>query len=110
MVATPVTPHQIVRAGVAPTAEAAADNTNGNVVPNDGSTWLEVTNGGGSSATVAVAFTQTVDGQAVTPVSHTIAAAGKLRLGPFPVGDYGPVLHFTASAATVTVVAYTLGL
>jgi hypothetical protein len=52
----------------APASGTAADATNGNSVANGGSTLLLIYNSGASTRTVTVAFTTTVDGQAVTPL------------------------------------------
>lgn len=109
MPATAITVNTITRAGAAPVTEAAGDNTNGNSFTNNGATWLEVTNGGGSAGTVTVAFPQKVDGQTVPVKSYSLAAAAKARIGPFPPAVYGNTVVFTPSAATITVAAYQLG-
>jgi hypothetical protein len=108
MAATPVVLNTIVRAGTpaAPTL-AACDNVNGNTVPNSGAVWLELSNTGGSSGTVQVAFANGLDGQAETR-TITLAAAAHDHFGPWPVALYGSVLKFTASAATVKVAAWQL--
>lgn len=108
MVATPLSVATIARGGIVPTTEAAGDNTNGNSILNNGSTWLEVTNGGGSAATVTVAYGSKVDGQTVPAKSYSLAAAAKRRIGPFPVTLFGKTLIVTPSAATVTIAAYQL--
>jgi hypothetical protein len=109
MVATPINVNTITRAGSAPVTEAAGDNTNGNSFPNNGATWLEVTNGGGSAATITVSYPNKVDGQTVPVKSFSLAAAAKSRIGPFPPAIYGNTVTVTPSAATVTVAAYQLG-
>lgn len=109
MPATPITVNTITRAGAAPVAEAAGDNTNGNSFANNGATWIEATNGGGSAATITVAYPGKVDGQTVPAKSYSLAAAAKARIGPFPPAVYGNTVTVTPSAASVTLVAYQLG-
>ena len=109
MPATAVAINTIARAGIAPVTEAVGDNANGNSVANNGAVWLEVTNGGGSAATVTVAYPNTVDGAAIPARSYSLAAATKRRIGPFPPAIYGDPLIVTPSAATVTIAAYQLG-
>jgi hypothetical protein len=93
---------------LADTPGVDADVTNGNSVTNGGSTFVVASNTAGSSATVTVALTALPDGQAVTPVSHTIAA-GKVRLIPIgPPTYYGSVTTITASATTVKLAAYAM--
>lgn len=103
----PVT--QVTRAGVAGVAPTACDVSNGNQCSNNGlNTWLEVTNSAGSSGTLTVQPTRTVDGQTVTPVSHTIPATTvtPIKLGPFSTLDYSATLQFNGSAATILVSPY----
>jgi hypothetical protein len=107
--ATALTARTITETGYTPVAEVAGDNTNGNSVDNtSGRVWLEFTNGGGSTATVTVTFPYLVHGQTIPAKSYSIAAAAKLRVGPFDPSVYGQTLTFTPSAATVTVAAYQL--
>lgn len=94
--------------GIVPTAYASSDNTNGNSVPNDGQTWLELSNTDTVSRNVTVTPSRTVDGQAVTGVAHTLAAAALLKIGPFPVADYGGVLQVNTTAALLKIAAYRL--
>ncbi len=110
MPATLISTRTITEAGYTPVAEVAGDNTSGNAVDNtSGKVWLEFTNGGGSAATVTVAFPYPVRGQTVPAKSYSLAAAAKLRVGTFDPSIYGSTLTFTPSAATVTVAAYQLG-
>jgi hypothetical protein len=109
MAATPIVVNTISRAGAAPVAEAAGDNTNGNSFPNNGATWIEATNGGGSAATLTVAYANKVDGQTVPAKSFPLAASAKTRIGPFPAALFGNTVVVTPSAASVTLVAYQLG-
>lgn len=109
MAATPITSRSIVENGYTPVAEVAGDNVNGNSVDNtSGRVWLEFTNTGAGAATVTVTFPFLVRGQTVPAKSYSLAAAAKLRVGPFDPTAYGSTLTFTPSAATVTVAAYQL--
>jgi hypothetical protein len=108
MVATPLSVTSIGRGGIVPATEAAGDNTNGNVFPNNGAIWLEVTNGGGSAGTITVAYASKVDGQTVPAKSYSLAASAKRRIGPFPVTLFGTNVVVTPSAATITIAAYQL--
>lgn len=108
MATTAIPVNKVTIAGLTPVTEVAADNVNGNhIAANDGSNvWLEVTNGGGASATVTLVTSATVGGRAVTDDVITIAAAGKRMIGPFPTDLFGAQPVIQCSASTVTVVAY----
>lgn len=86
----------------------AADNVNGDSFPNGGHTLLIINNTAGTTATVSVAFANTVDGQAVTARQYTIPATTVqiVKLGPSQY--YGDPVVCTASAATVKFLAYTV--
>lgn len=94
--------------GVAPTAFASSDNVNGNTIPNDGQTWLEVSNTDSVSRSVTITPSRRVDGQAAAGVAHAVAAGQQLRLGPFSVADYGGALQVDTTAALLKVAAYRL--
>jgi len=105
----PVT--SVTRAGVAGVAPTACDVSNGNQCTNTGTTtWLEVTNSAGTSGTITVQPTRGVDGQLVAPVSHTIPATTTtpVKMGPFSTQDYGPLILFNGSAATILVSPYSM--
>lgn len=85
-------------------AAVACDNVNGNRAPNGGTLILELTSTSGG--TVAVSFPSTVDGQAVTPVSYTFTGAQTRFVGGWPVNLYGSEVTFTASASSITYIAY----
>lgn len=109
MAATPLTVHTITEANpLGPVTETAADAANSNAVQNGATVWLEMTNGGGSAATVQVAYVHTVDGQTVPPRTYSLGAGAKLRAGAFSPQLFGQTLLVTASAATVTLAAYQL--
>ena len=101
----------ITRTGVAGVAGTACDVANGNQCTNTGTTtWLEVTNSAGSSGTITIQPTRQVDGQSVTPVTKTIPATTltPIKYGPFSTQDYGPILLFNGSAATILVSPYSM--
>jgi hypothetical protein len=79
-----VTP--VTRAGI-DIAGAAADVA-GDSFPNTGHEYLVVKNGSGAPITVTLDIKQTVDGQAVTDPTVTIAAGASKIIGPFPTGIY----------------------
>lgn len=74
----------ISRDGVAAAPVAATAGGGGDEFANDGRTYLEVTNGGGSPITVTLDIKPTVDGGAVTDRTVAVAAGARKRIGPFP--------------------------
>lgn len=90
-----------------PTA-LACDATNGNSAVNGGTLILELNNSGASTYTVTVAFSSTVDGQAVTPVTYSIPAGATIVVGGFPVAYYGSTVTFTANNVAVKYIAYSV--
>ncbi len=88
---------------------AAANVADGNVVANKGLMWLEVHNDGASARILTVNIKAgAVDGQAVTPKSHSIAAAAKVKIGPFPVDTYSGDLEINGAHAELKILAYAL--
>lgn len=105
MAATPVTVNAIDHlVPIVKPTPVACDNVNGNSASNGGTLILELTASAGG--TVTVAFPNKVDGQAVTPLTYTLTGAQTKIAGGFPVSIYGNVVTFTASASTITVIAY----
>lgn len=84
--------------------DVACDNVNGNRATNGGTLILEFTASAGG--TVTVAFPNLVDGQSVTPITYTLTGAQTRVAGGFPVAYYGSEVTFTASASTITYIAY----
>lgn len=105
MAATAVTVYNIDHktAMVKPTP-VACDNVNGNSATNGGTLILELTSSSGG--TVTVSFPNTVDGQSVTPITYTLTGAQTRVAGGYPVAYYGSTVTFTASASSITVIAY----
>lgn len=112
MARTGLAVHILTRGGVAPTATAPLDATNGNSVPNDGRTWLVLDNADASNAhTLTVHLLGGRDGQPVTPRTITVAASTTGALyGPWPLDSYGSLLNINADDAQLKATAYTLGL
>lgn len=102
--------------GVAPTYGAAP--AAGNVIPGDGSTWVHVKNGGGSSINVTVATGGTLDGEPVADKVIAVPNGGERIIGPFrprafnqPPGatHAGMVTLDYSAVTTVTVGAFKAG-
>ena len=86
----------------------AADNVNGDTFPNGGSTILVMNNTAGSSGTVTIATTQSVDGLAAPTRQFTIPA-NSIRLAKLgPPSVYGSTVTVTASAVTIKLQAFAL--
>lgn len=87
---------------------AQADTTNGDTVPNGGTTVLFMNNTAGSSGTVTVQTTSTVDGLAVSDRTFTVPAntVQVVKLGPTSV--YGTSTRIDCSANTIRLLAFTV--
>lgn len=112
MARTPVPVTTIVRAGVADPAVVNGDPVNHHSIDNaHGDVWLEVDNAdAGGAHNLTVRFTRTVDGQAVTPVQHALAASTvRRRIGPFPVADYGRSLLVDVDSTQIKLRALRVG-
>lgn len=107
MVATPLSIQSITRGGVEPVAEVSPNTTDGNTYPNNGATWIEVTNGNVGSSNVTVDYAATVDGQTIPAKSFAIAATKKRRIDPFPVNLFGSTVKVHCPSG-VTVAAWQL--
>lgn len=86
---------------------AAADNTNGNAIPNGGNVLLVMNNTAGSSGTVTVATSEKVDGDLATTGRQFTVPANTIqyvRLGSPSV--YGTTTTVTASASTIKLAAF----
>lgn len=107
-VAVPV--NTITRTGIAPAAEVNGDATNNHQIDNDGKTFLLVRNANGASTarTVTVRVSQTVDGQAVTSRTKSVAAGTSAYMGPFPTSQYGSPLLVDVDNAELKLSAYRL--
>jgi hypothetical protein len=92
-----------------PSAPVTADTANGNVSPNDGYTYLEMTNSSGASRTVNVTLVGNVDQDLTTPVRpYVMASNGVYETGVFPVTVYGAQLLYTATGSGVSIRAISL--
>jgi archaellum component FlaG (FlaF/FlaG flagellin family) len=102
----PVT--EITRAGIVPATEVNGDATNNHYIANDGATWLEVRNAGASSRTLTKVINVTIDGNAVTNPTVTLAASAVKKVGPFPIATYGSTFNFNVDHADIKITAYRL--
>ena len=95
---------------VAPGSWTAANTPDGNSIPNGGSTILGMNNSGASSRTVVVTIpaSAATDSQAVTGVTHTLAAGEVKYVKLGNPGVYGNPTLVTASHAEVLLKAFTL--
>jgi hypothetical protein len=86
----------------------AADATNGDAYPNGENTFLIMNNTGGSTYTVTVAYTSTVDGQAVTGRQFSVPATTMhvVKLGRPDL--YGSTATITAQNTAVKLAVYSL--
>lgn len=107
-VAVPVS--SITRAGVAPASPTAGDATNGHTVSNDGNVFIlaKNTNGASTARTITFAFAHKVDGQTISPVTHSLAAGASQYMGPYPESEYGDEIAITVSHAEMVISAYHL--
>lgn len=88
------------------TPGVAADTTNGDTIPNGGSTILVMNNTAASSGTVTVVTTSTVDGLPVNDRVFTVPATTIQLVKLGPVSVYGTSTRVDCSAATLRVAAY----
>lgn len=109
MAATPINVASIDRAGAAAPAEDAMDIANGNVLANNnGRTWVEVTNTGGTTKTLTISL-PAQDGVASPGKVYSLATTVKRRIGPFPVGIFGTNPIFQPEAgSTLTIKGWQL--
>jgi hypothetical protein len=108
MARTALTPQNIAVAGLAPSF-SAGDAANGHEFANDGATFLEVKNAGGSPITVTLLTPYTYQGVAITdPTVSVPATTGDRMIGPFPTTVFntaGGLMQFDLSGATSVTVA-----
>lgn len=109
MAATAVTVHALDhKTPLAKPDPDACDNVNGNSAINGGTLILELTSTEGGTVTVSFPASSNVDGQAPEALTYTFTGAQTQLVGGFPVAYYGSEVSFTASANTITVIAYQL--
>lgn len=105
-----LTPTAVSRAGNPLTSTAAS--AGGDSFPNTGKEFLVIKNGGAAAITVTLDIQQTVDGQAVTDKTVSVAAGATVLIGPFPTGIYNDAngrVNITYSSVTnVTVDVFSL--
>lgn len=81
MARTILTVQEIVAAGVVPTLAAAT--TDGHSMPNNGNSFMEISNGHTAAHTVTFVHPGTVDGLAVADRTVSVAAGSTAYVGPF---------------------------
>lgn len=103
--------NSITRTGIAVPSETTGDASNFHYVPNDGATFLLVRNSNGASTArvLTVLINSTVDGQAVTSRTYSIAAAASKYIGPFPTSIYGTQLNLNPDNAELRITAFNVG-
>lgn len=102
----------VARSGLLDTLSAI--DATGNSFTNTGVEWVEVNNGGGTTTTVNVAYSTTLDGQAIPAKTVAIAAGARRKIGPFPTtwfndGNGKVNLTYTGNTTTVTIGLFKLG-
>lgn len=101
----------INKTGLAVPAETNGDVANGHTLPNNGiDTFLLVRNSNGSSTahTLTVRLSGTVDGQAISPRTYSIAASASRYIGPFDINRYGSSLLVDVDNAELKLTAFRL--
>jgi hypothetical protein len=95
---------QSTRAGVAITG-TAADVANGNTIPNDGSValLLKNTNASSTARVLTIHIAATIDGQAVTDRTVSVAAGAERIVGPFDPSTYGGRLKINGDNAELLI-------
>lgn len=98
MARTELAHKEITRAGMALTADTAADTTNGNVTVNDGRVFIYAENTGTTSATLTTVIPGSLDGIDHPDRSEDLAAGAADAFGPYPESVYGRSLGIDAAA------------
>lgn len=102
---------QLVPTGAVEPALVAAAGA-GDQFPNNGRTYLKVTNGGGSPITVTVVSQRACDQGSVHSTTNSVVNSTTELMGPFPVerfNDAAGMCQITYSAVTtVTVGAFSV--
>lgn len=103
MARTALTVQSASRTGTVQAAEQNSDVANGNSVANSGRTVILArnSNAGSTVRNVTIAFTKTVDGQAITSITVAIAAGATAVLGRYSKANFGSVLQLNADNAEV---------
>ena len=78
-----LTVQEIVRTGLNPSL-SAGDSANGHEFVNDGKTYVEVVNGGGSPIVVTIPTPGSIDGLAIADRTVSVPAGETRKIGPFP--------------------------
>lgn len=98
----------VSRAGVTLPTETNGDATNNHFILNDGNVIIVARNSNGASTarTLTIVLPGAVDGQAITPKAHSIAAGVSKVFGPYPTSTYGTTMSINVDNAELKL--YTL--
>lgn len=98
----------VSRAGVTLPTETNGDATNNHFINNDGNVILVARNANGAAVarTLTILLPGAVDGQSITPKTHSIAAGASKVFGPYPTGSYGTTMQVNVDNAELKL--YTL--
>lgn len=105
MAATPVTVVRPTIQGVNDPTPVAANNTDGNTVPNVAGLILTLNNTDTNPHDVVFVTPATHAGYAVADLTVTLAASAKKNFANFPADAFGRTVTFTANSNTVMVSA-----
>ena len=107
---TALTVRSIVRTALlATTTPPAADVTNGNICPNDGCTFLAITNVGATPHNLTVQVASGVDALLAGPRSYVIPVSAAIQYtGIFPVQFYGSTLLINGDSTELKISVYTV--
>lgn len=87
------------RNGTLLAAETTGNATDNHYFNNTGRTKLHVRNSGATPRIVTIYVSKTVAGQAVTPITKSIAAATTQVFGPYNTSDFGDVVNVDVAHA-----------
>lgn len=111
MARTLISPLSVSRTALRATGTPpAVDVSNGNYCPNDGFTYLEVTNADGAATHVlTVQVVSGIDGLTTGPRTYTVPISAVVqKVGPYPLQFYGNTLLFSGDSAQLKVQPYSL--
>jgi hypothetical protein len=106
MAATAIARTQLSHVPTADPAGVAMDATNGNIVPNSGSTMFRLNNTGGSTYTVTFAPSVVVEDFTITHAAYSVAAGAVVFLGKHDVQNFGANILITAQNVAVKLTAF----
>lgn len=98
----------VSRAGVTLPAETTGNPTDNHVIVNDGNViiFAHNTNASSTARTLTIHLPGAVDGQSITPKTHSIAAGATKVFGTYPTSQYGTSMQVDVDNAELKL--YTL--